>query len=134
MGTGNGTGLLVGMATHVTEVMNMAATLVTGSLHAEDIAAVPVFRQGPRRPAHIRQVKSSFVRFGRLHLPFSGSAISRGKILLPEYPQRLLQRLTGSIQPMDPDSLPLHAPEPGLLTLGKVVNGAVQLLEKVIPG
>jgi hypothetical protein len=84
MGTGNGTGLMVVMATHVTEVMSIAGALVTGSVHAEDIAAVPVFRQGPRRPAHIRQVKSSFVHFGRLHLPFSGSVISRGKTLLPE--------------------------------------------------
>ncbi len=46
MGTGNGTGLMVVMATHVTEVMNIAGVLVTGSLHAEDIAAVPVFRGG----------------------------------------------------------------------------------------
>jgi hypothetical protein len=35
---------------------------------------------------------------------------------------------------MDDRTVPFHAAKPGLLTLGEVVDGAVQLLEQVVPG
>ena len=37
-----------------------------------------------------------------------------------------------SIKPTDINPLSLHAPEPGLLAFGKLVNGAVEFLKKVV--
>jgi hypothetical protein len=42
-----------------------------------------------------------------------------------DYFQQILQRLSRSLQPVDFDPLPLHAPEPSLLPLGEIMDGAL---------
>src|SRR6266571_411202 len=50
------------------------------------------------------------------------------------YSERLRQRVYSAVQPVDHGAVSLHSAKPGLLALGEVVDGAVQLLEHVVRG